>query len=659
MRRRAAGRAAIIALAVTGLAAAVPNAWAAGAQPSAGQGTKQVDYQGFHARVPADWPVVDLAANPRTCVRLDVSAVYLGTPGADQDCPAHIAPGRSDGLLIQPAVAGRTQGTVVPGQAVPRSVLDEAAAGHQIQARLGAGGLEVTASYATGPEQVRQILETASLDAGVRVAAPAAPKAAAATGAPRTDVAGYGFDRCAAPSDTTMAAWAANSPYRGTSVYLGGPAQACASPTKSWVDARNAEGWGFMPLYVGRQASIGNLLVDADPTVARQQGSDAADDAVAKAAALGFQQGSVLYSDMEGYDSSVYRDRVVAYLAGWTARLHGKGYRSGIYTGAASGVKDLSARYNDSSYPEPDVLWAAAWNSHHDVTDAGMGLPAGAGQWMPGRRGHQYAGNVTETYGGISLGIDASYLDVTSPASGNSLQPGRRLASGQSISSDAVTLTMQTDGNLVAYLKVGGGRALWGTNTYGNPGAYAVMQDDGNLVVYRSNGGPGNDGALWASSTSGGGAYATVQDDGNVVVYRRGGGPGTGGALWATGTSAFPSKIGSGQRLYSNQWTQSATVRLVMQDDGNLVLYRRSDGAAIWSTNTWGNAGAYLSVQPDGNMVIYKAGSTTAALWSTATWGNTGAYALLQDDANFVIYTQNGGPSTGGSLWASGTSGRG
>ncbi|MFF0296982.1 glycoside hydrolase domain-containing protein [Kitasatospora sp. NPDC004614] len=663
MKRRTAARAAAVVLAVSGLATAVPNAWAAdtagAGAGTGGQATKRIDYQGFHAQVPADWPVVDLAAAPGTCVRLDVSAVYLGTPSGDQNCPAHLAPGHADGLLIQPVESGRVQGTVVPGQPVAAGVLKEAEAGHQIQAKLGTSGLQVTASYATSADRVRQILETASVDAGARAtAAPSTAKPALAGTAPRTDVAGYAFDRCAAPSDTTMSTWAANSPYRAVGVYIGGPSQACASPVKSWVDARNAEGWGFLPIYVGRQAARGNLLVDPDVAVARQQGSDAADDAIAKANGLGFQPGAVLYNDMENYDSSVYRDRVVSFLAGWTAQLHNKGYRSGVYASASSGVKDLAARYTDSSYPEPDVLWAAAWNSHHDVTDAGMGLTT-PGQWMPGRRAHQYAGDVTETYGGIALGIDANYLDVTSPASGNSLQPGQRLAPGQSISSNAVTLTMQTDGNLVANLNVGGGRPLWSSNTYSNAGAYAVMQDDGNLVVYRSNGGPGNDGALWATGTSSAGAYATVQDDGNVVVYRRGGGSGAGGALWATGTSAFAPKIGSGQRLYSNQWTQSATVRLVMQDDGNLVMYRRSDNAAIWSTNTWGNAGAYLSMQPDGNMVIYKAGSTTAALWSTNSYGNTGAYALLQDDANFVVYTQNGSPSAGGAVWASGTSGRG
>jgi Peptidase family M23 len=58
-------------------------------------------------------------------------------------------------------------------------------------------------------------------------------------------------------------------------------------------------------------------------------------------------------------------------------------------------------------------------------------------------------------------------------------------------------LILQSDGNLVLY---GGGRALWATNTSGNPGAFFAIQADGNLVIYRSDGRQ----ALWASNTDGG-----------------------------------------------------------------------------------------------------------------------------------------------------------
>lgn len=62
--------------------------------------------------------------------------------------------------------------------------------------------------------------------------------------------------------------------------------------------------------------------------------------------------------------------------------------------------------------------------------------------------------------------------------------------------------------------------------------------------------------------------------------------------------------------------------KLIMQSDGNLVLYetRRWPGqmVAVAHTATYGNPGAYLYMQNDGNLVIYRNGQ---ALWST--WYNS------------------------------------
>ncbi|MCQ4082297.1 hypothetical protein NGB36_17210 [Streptomyces sp. RB6PN25] len=242
------------------------------------------------------------------------------------------------------------------------------------------------------------------------------------------------------------------------------------------------------------------------------------------------------------------------------------------------------------------------------------------------------------------------------PAGGDSILTGQLLTPGRSVSSGSVTLTMQSDGNLVAYLKTGGsgaGAPLWASGTSGHPGAYAVMQTDGNLVVYAQGGGAGKGGALWASGTSGHpGAYATVQDDGNVVVYQGS------QALWATGTWARQQTIGSGTVIKAGWWTQGTLTRLVMQPDGNLVMYRKRDGAAIWASGTSHHPGAYAEMQTDGNLVVYAAGGGPGkggALWATGTSGHSGAYALMQDDGNFVVYRGGGGPGTGGALWASGT----
>ncbi|MGW1049393.1 hypothetical protein [Streptomyces sp. NPDC002521] len=230
----------------------------------------------------------------------------------------------------------------------------------------------------------------------------------------------------------------------------------------------------------------------------------------------------------------------------------------------------------------------------------------------------------------------------------NSLQPGRKLTSGQRLSSANITLSMGSDGNLVAYLKTNGtsgsGPAIWSTGTSGHSGAYAYMQSDGNLVVYSSTGS-----ALWSSHTSGhSGAYFLVQDDGNLVVYSS-----TGSALWSDGTYMRSATIGSGQKLYGGWWAQAKYTRLVVQPDGNVVLYRKRDGKAIWSTGTSGHSGAYAYMQSDGNLVVYP--SSGSALWSTHTSGHSGAYATEQSDGNFVVYAASGGPGKGGALWASNT----
>jgi hypothetical protein len=52
-------------------------------------------------------------------------------------------------------------------------------------------------------------------------------------------------------------------------------------------------------------------------------------------------------------------------------------------------------------------------------------------------------------------------------------------------------------------------------------------------------------------------------------------------------------------------WQTGTTngVKLVMQNDGHLVLYDANNGT-VFSSGTAGNPGAVLILRPDGNMVI-------------------------------------------------------
>jgi PASTA domain-containing protein len=101
-------------------------------------------------------------------------------------------------------------------------------------------------------------------------------------------------------------------------------------------------------------------------------------------------------------------------------------------------------------------------------------------------------------------------------------------------------------------------------------------------------------------------------------------------------------KLNVNDQLVSN----NGKTRLIMQADGNLVLYR-NDGKALWASDTWGKPVNVAIMQDDGNFVCYAPG---VAYWSTDTWGHPGAYVILQDDGNLVVYSSSNSP-----LWASNT----
>ncbi len=52
-----------------------------------------------------------------------------------------------------------------------------------------------------------------------------------------------------------------------------------------------------------------------------------------------------------------------------------------------------------------------------------------------------------------------------------------------------------------------------------------------------------------------------------------------------------------------------------MQTDGNFVLYN-FDGKPLWSSKTNGQNNSFLIMQDDGNLVIYK---PDTAVWATMT----------------------------------------
>ncbi len=207
------------------------------------------------------------------------------------------------------------------------------------------------------------------------------------------------------------------------------------------------------------------------------------------------------------------------------------------------------------------------------------------------------------------------------------------LSPGASIKSNnqCFSLEAQSDGNLVIYRRTDG-KALWASGTDRRNVKQTVFQPDGNLVIYNTSNQP-----IWASGTDRrGGTQIAVQDDGNVVMYNAQNQP-----IWATKTvtSCRPDNalihnttMPPGRSISSDNKCFS----LEAQSDGNLVIYRRSNGQALWNTATYGRNVKQTVFQPDGNLVIYN--TSNQPIWSSGTDRRGGTQVALQDDGNFVMY---------------------
>lgn len=436
----------------------VPTAEPMWADPEAavGPGERLLAYAGVTVRVPAGWPVYDLAARPRTCVRYDVNAVYLGHPGPDQDCPAR-AMGHVDTLSIEPEAVPRSR---VPDAGVANAANAAGDPGTEMTLSRRVGAVRLTASYADDDTQAAAILGSARLSGGARAASPASaaysrdagsideaadetaptspgypaniaePAAMALTQPrPRTGslalkaaatFTGSGFDTCAAPSLGTMTTWATASPFRAAGVYIGGSDRACpdGNLSPSWVRQVGALGWHLFPIYVGRQASCWQDPAGPKSKAPRidhahrwTQGVQAADDAAARAAYFGLSPASILYFDMEYYPRAVTQcsQDVQAFLNAWTDELHKRGFLSGIYSSARGAVADMAAVYSTMAGYRADAVWFAHW----DAKAATSGDPSLDDKLWPGhRRIKQFAGAHDATFGGKKLNIDSDVLDA-------------------------------------------------------------------------------------------------------------------------------------------------------------------------------------------------------------------------------------------------------
>ncbi len=417
---------------------------------------KTVEYDGYSIMVRSSWQVFHLDTDPGQCVRYDINAVYLGNPGANQNCPPNLigraqtititaagVPGAPPAQYQRAAVAHGGLGASLPASFAGRrvasvpatlSTLDQYSQQHEFQAAVSHSDVSVMGTYGRDPGQVETIIRSMRKlpgqpsgagsptagdsvpTGGSRVTSAGTARKAAAS--PSSTLAANlqahvrssplnGFDTCTAPSVKAMRAW--KHEYSAIGIYIGGENMACdyGNLSASWVRSVHSTGWSLLPLYVGLQAPCNSFPGSINESDAAWQGKSAADTAVGDARNFGMWQGTPIYFDMEAYDNSRARCRttVLAFLDAWTRELHARGYTSGVYSSAASGVTDLVSTTTISGHAlaKPDAMWFALWDNENNLTGTPY-LPAN--RWAADRD-KQYAGNITRRIRGYTLNVDA------------------------------------------------------------------------------------------------------------------------------------------------------------------------------------------------------------------------------------------------------------
>jgi hypothetical protein len=399
--------------------------------------------------------VYRLDEHPRTCVRYDVHAVYLGSPGANMDCPVGIV-GRTQTVSFIPArqAAARMQPQRL--HAV-HSALSRNAERHELEVTLGPAGSggTVLATYGAAPGVIEQVLntlrrapagaaqttQTATQTTNQAMHPAVVPERAAVTprraraartparraaAAPKTYTSwrgvpvGWptqivqppqpvshpvgGFDTCTAPSLATMRVW--RRAYAAVGAYIGGVNAACAygNLSASWIRNVSADGWGVLPTYVGPQAPCwdGGNGVRINPRKAAAQGSAAGLDAVADARYFGLAPGSPIYYDMEAYvGGTTCKLAILQFLGAWDRTVTASGYLPAVYSSRDSGIANIErwTTGHNPGFTPPAALWIALWDGIASLNGDRLA-------WPLTERSKQYSGNATVRVGGIRLNID-------------------------------------------------------------------------------------------------------------------------------------------------------------------------------------------------------------------------------------------------------------
>ncbi len=226
-----------------------------------------------------------------------------------------------------------------------------------------------------------------------------------------------GFDISSYPGDNLMQAWWNNSPFNFVGFYL---APAPNHSDTSWMSKKShleSMGWGFTPVYVGRQSGNSNLTYS--------QGESDGANAVSLAEQAGFTNGTI-YLDVE--TGGTLSSNFLSYIEGWTNYVGSSKspFTVGIY---CSSYETANQIYNSPSTVHD--WWVFNVNcspSPGCTTPSGAPSPTSSGVsfasvWQyaqsPKPGGISCSGYTNGecmfTYGGYSLDVDLNTASTNNP----------------------------------------------------------------------------------------------------------------------------------------------------------------------------------------------------------------------------------------------------
>jgi len=175
---------------------------------------------------------------------------------------------------------------------------------------------------------------------------------------------------------------------------------------------------------------------------------------------------------------------------------------------------------------------------------------------------------------------------------------------------------------------IGGG---WSNAIYGTQpgfGCFIILQTDGNMVIYRGQSQADNQGGIWSTGTNGKTQDSNPNWDSSKGKY---------GSDWVYNGFNGTSGSDNGFILYPNEFIYSSDgkLQLIMQSDGNLVLYT----STIGPNSLQDSDGNYMGGV--GAIGLYKMSEVgDPSQLGKIAYINENGEALLYSDTNYKFYNQ-------------------